>query len=115
MPTSLQDKLEHLPTRPGVYLFQDAEGTIVYVGKARVVHRVFGVRSCRETLNGRRPRACLQFQIHRCLAPCVVEICSPERYREACEAAALFLEGKTDEVLRRLEDQMDAAAREERF
>src|SRR5574341_1320224 len=31
-----------------------------------VVHRVFGVRSCREVLNGRRPRPCLQHQIGRC-------------------------------------------------
>ena len=38
---------------------------------ARVVHKVFGVRSCKEVLNGRRPRPCLQHQIGRCLAPCV--------------------------------------------
>ena len=32
---------------------------------AAVVHRVFGVRSCKETLDGRRPRPCLQYQIKR--------------------------------------------------
>lgn len=32
---SLQDTLEHLPTSPGVYLFRDAGGEILYVGKAR--------------------------------------------------------------------------------
>src|SRR4051812_12331009 len=31
----LKEKLESLPVRPGVYLFKDADGTIVYVGKAR--------------------------------------------------------------------------------
>ena len=31
------DKLEQLPTRPGVYLFKGADGTILYVGKARVL------------------------------------------------------------------------------
>jgi excinuclease ABC subunit C len=82
---------------------------------AAVVHKVFGIRSCKETLNGRRPRPCLQFQIHRCLAPCVVEICTPERYRQSAEDARLFLEGRTEEVLRRLEAQMDAAAAEDRF
>ena len=36
MPTDiLESKLKHLPTRPGVYLFKDAEGEILYVGKAK--------------------------------------------------------------------------------
>ena len=30
----LQDQLKTLPTRPGVYLFKDAAGDVVYVGKA---------------------------------------------------------------------------------
>lgn len=33
--TTLQKKLKHLPTRPGVYLFKDAEGEILYIGKAK--------------------------------------------------------------------------------
>ena len=82
---------------------------------AGLVHRLFGVRSCKETLNGRRPRPCLQYQIGRCLAPCVVEICSLPRYRQACEDARLFLEGRSDEVLARLKEQMAAAASEERY
>src|ERR1044071_7748226 len=32
---SLEDKLRTLPTRPGVYLMKDAEGVIIYVGKAK--------------------------------------------------------------------------------
>ena len=82
---------------------------------AGVVHKVFGIRSCKEVLNGRRPRPCLQYQIDRCLAPCVAEVCSPERYRQAAEDAALFLEGRTDEVVRRLRDEMSEAAEEHRF
>ncbi len=82
---------------------------------ARLIHRAFGVRSCKETLNGRRARPCLQYQIKRCIAPCVAEICSLDRYRRASEDAGLFLEGRTDEVLGRLEAQMAAAALGERF
>jgi excinuclease ABC subunit C len=33
----LQDKLDTLPLRPGVYLFKDRAGAVVYVGKARVL------------------------------------------------------------------------------
>ena len=82
---------------------------------AAVVHRTFGVRSCKETLNGRRARPCLQYQIKRCVAPCVAEICSLDRYRRACEDARLFLEGRTEEVVRRLADSMQAAAHAERY
>jgi len=219
----LTEKLETLPVRPGVYMFKDAEGHVLYVGKARVlrdrvrsyfqagrpidpqrgdmvsqitdldlvvtdtemealalennfikrhqprfnillrddknhpylkltldeeypriyvvrrvaedgnayggpyipaklgrrtasmVHRIFGIRSCKETLNGRRPRPCLQYQIKRCLAPCVEEICSLDRYHQASQDARLFLEGRTDEVVKSLRAQMDAAAAEARF
>jgi excinuclease ABC subunit C len=34
MPTDLESKRERLPTTPGVYLFKDAEGEVIYVGKA---------------------------------------------------------------------------------
>lgn len=34
-PESLQRKLERLPTAPGVYLFKDARGKVIYVGKAK--------------------------------------------------------------------------------
>ncbi|PYQ18362.1 MAG: excinuclease ABC subunit C, partial [Acidobacteria bacterium] len=220
---ALKEKLETLPTQPGVYLFKDGDGAVVYVGKARVlrdrvrqyfqaarpadpwrdaliaeiadvdmvltdsemealalennfikrhqprfnvllrddknhpylkltlaeeyprlyvvrrvaedenayggpyipaslgrrtaslIHKIFGVRSCKEVLNGRRPRPCLQYQIGRCIAPCVAEICSLDRYRQACEDAGLFLEGRTEEVLRRLRAAMEDAAAGDRF
>ena len=219
----LKDKLEHLPVRPGVYLLKDAEGRVLYVGKARVLrdrvrsyfqasrpvdprrgdlvsevtdldlvltdtemealalennlikrhkprynvllrddknhpylkltlaeeyprlhvvrrvaedgnayggpyipaslgrrtasltHKAFGVRSCKVLLNGRRPRPCLQYQIRRCLAPCVAEICSLDRYRKAAQDARLFLEGRTEEVVRRLRGEMEGAAATDRF
>ena len=82
---------------------------------ASMVHRIFGIRSCKETLNGRRPRPCLQYQIKRCLAPCVAEVCSLDRYRQAAEDARLFLEGRTDEVVKRLKAQMVEAAEQSRF
>src|SRR6185295_17851515 len=82
---------------------------------SRLIHKVFGIRSCKETLNGRRARPCLQHQIGRCLAPCVVEVCEPRRYRQAVDDARLFLEGRTDEVVKRLKSQMETAASLDRF
>src|SRR6478752_2639985 len=62
-----------------------------------LTHKVFGIRSCNEVITGMRHRACLEFDIKRCLAPCVVTICSEERYGQAVADTRLFLEGRNDE------------------
>ncbi len=80
-----------------------------------LTHRLFGIRSCNETIDGRRGRPCLEYEIQRCLAPCVAEVCSPERYRRAVEDTRLFLEGRTDELLTELDRRMRSAAEAERF
>jgi excinuclease ABC subunit C len=82
---------------------------------ANLAHRLFGIRNCNEKLDGHRPRPCLQYQIKRCIAPCVEAIASREEYRQAVESARLFLEGKNDDLLVRLRRQMFQAAEEERF
>ncbi|HEY6549008.1 MAG TPA: excinuclease ABC subunit UvrC, partial [Vicinamibacteria bacterium] len=80
-----------------------------------LVRKLFGIRSCKETLDGRRDRPCLQYQIKRCLAPCVAEVCSLDRYHQSCEDARLFLEGRTEEVVKRLRGEMEQAAEDDRF
>ena len=75
-----------------------------------LTHRLFGIRSCNEVITGERGRPCLEFDIKRCIAPCVREICSPEEYREAVEHTQLFLEGRNDELVATLRDRMQDAA-----
>ena len=82
---------------------------------ANLVHRLFGIRNCREKLNGKRPRACLQYQIKRCIAPCVDEIVTLAEYRKAAEDAKLFLEGKNDALIASLKKKMAEEADNERF
>src|ERR1043166_4468144 len=43
-----------------------------------LAHRLFGIRSCNEVIDGQRGRPCLEYDIKRCLAPCVSELCSLE-------------------------------------
>jgi excinuclease ABC subunit C len=80
-----------------------------------LAHRLFGIRSCNEVITGRRGRPCLEYDIHRCIAPCVTEICGEERYATAVTSTRLLLEGRTDELSATLRERMTAAAEAERF
>ena len=80
-----------------------------------LAHKLFGIRSCNEAINGRRGRACLEYDINRCVAPCVEEICGPAQYAEAVEHTRMFLEGRNDELIAQLRDRMQAAADALRF
>ena len=80
-----------------------------------LTHRLFGIRSCNEVITGRRDRPCLEYDIQRCAAPCVSEICSPEQYAESVAQTRLFLEGRTDEVIAGLRRQMREASDDERY
>jgi excinuclease ABC subunit C len=78
-------------------------------------HRLFGLRSCNEVINGRRGRPCLEYDIKRCIAPCVAELCTEERYVEAVDNTKLLLEGRTEELADTLRDRMQTASEDERF
>jgi excinuclease ABC subunit C len=80
-----------------------------------LTHKLFGIRSCNETITGERGRPCLEFDIKRCAAPCVRELCSQDEYRVAVEHTRMFLEGRSDELVTTLRDRMAEAARAERF
>jgi len=80
-----------------------------------LTHRLFGMRSCNEVITGKRGRPCLEYDIKRCIAPCVDTICSPEDYARAVGVTQLFLEGRNDELLKTLKARMLAAAEGERF
>src|SRR3954468_5156852 len=80
-----------------------------------LTHRLFGIRSCNEAIIGDRARPCLEFDIHRCIAPCVREICSEETYQEAVQHTRLFLEGRNDELVAQLRERMAQAAVDEHF
>jgi len=80
-----------------------------------LTHRVFGIRSCNEVITGERPRPCLEYDIGRCLAPCVRAICTQERYAQAVADTRLFLEGRNEELADQLQQRMTTAAAAERY
>jgi excinuclease ABC subunit C len=80
-----------------------------------LTHRLFGLRSCNEVITGERGRPCLEYDIKRCIAPCVRELCTADEYAAAVQHTRLFLEGRNDELVGRLSAQMAEAAAEERY
>ncbi len=71
--------------------------------------KLFPWRSCTKEITGKDARPCLDYYIKRCIAPCTA-FCTKEEYDEVIEDVILFLEGKSDDVMRRLRQQMQAAA-----
>jgi excinuclease ABC subunit C len=80
-----------------------------------LTHRLFGMRSCNEVITGKRGRPCLEYDIKRCIAPCVDTLCSQDEYARAVSLTQLFLEGRNDELVKTLRTRMLAAAEGERF
>jgi excinuclease ABC subunit C len=75
-----------------------------------VVKRIFTVRSCNYDLLRERPeRACLDYHIGRCKAPCILAQ-SKDDYRAMIEEVVLFLAGRTGEVIRRVRGRMEEAS-----
>ncbi len=80
-----------------------------------LTHRLFGMRSCNEVITGKRDRPCLEYDIKRCIAPCVEAVCSADEYGRAVALTRLFLDGKNDELVKTLNARMLDASAHERF
>ena len=79
-----------------------------------LVNKHFQLRTCTDTEMRSRKRPCLQHQIKRCPAPCVLEV-DRTWYDEQVRAVAMFLDGRHDELSDELAARMQAAARAMRF
>ncbi|WP_341504143.1 excinuclease ABC subunit UvrC [Gallaecimonas sp. GXIMD4217] len=81
----------------------------------KLMQRLFPVRQCEDAYYRNRSRPCLQYQLKRCLAPCVPGHVSDEDYQVEVELAKLFLSGKNQQVIASLVEKMEAASRELQF
>lgn len=81
------------------------------------LRKIFPLRSCSDAVfrdYRRRERPCIEFEMKRCLAPCVDRV-TREGYEELVQGTALFLRGRSDELVRDLESRMKREADAERF
>lgn len=76
----------------------------------RLVMRVFKIRTCKKFPK----RACLNFHIGLCNAPCTGNI-TKEQYSEQVEQARSFLKGHYKETISMLRDQMRAYSNNHKF
>ncbi len=80
-----------------------------------LLQKVFPIRQCENSVYRNRSRPCLQYQIGRCLGPCVAGLVSEEEYAQQTDYVRLFLAGKDAQVLDQLVSRMETASRELRF
>ncbi|MCY3570387.1 MAG: excinuclease ABC subunit UvrC [Chloroflexi bacterium] len=79
-----------------------------------LVKKLFPWRSCDKEITGSDPRPCLEYYIRRCIAPCT-SFCTPDEYKEVIDQTMLFLDGKSEAVLKQLKSGMTDAAEELNF
>lgn len=79
-----------------------------------IIHRVFKIRSCQDSVFEHRSRPCLQYQIKRCSAPCVGYISRSDYHRDVQDASWL-LAGKSSKLREQLTRRMQTASADLQF
>ncbi|MDF7648055.1 excinuclease ABC subunit UvrC [Pantoea sp. Acro-805] len=80
-----------------------------------LLQKVFPIRQCENSVYRNRSRPCLQYQIGRCLGPCVAGLVSEDEYAQQTDYVRLFLAGKDDQVINQLVKRMEDASHALRF
>ncbi|MFX4262585.1 excinuclease ABC subunit UvrC [Pelotomaculum propionicicum] len=76
----------------------------------RLLKKIFPFRSCKQKEPALRQKPCLNFHIKRCLGPCAGQVDS-DSYRSMINEICLFLEGRQEDLVKRLAARMEEAAR----
>jgi len=80
----------------------------------RLVRELFPLRTCSIKIDGTAERPCLQYYIHRCNAPCTGWE-TREGYARTVTDVEAFLEGRENDLARRLTGEMEEAAAQEKY
>ena len=81
----------------------------------KLINKYYLLRTCNLEIDGTLERPCLDYQMKRCLGPCVRGLCTKEEYDRAVADVRMLLTGKTDDLIRSLELRMNEAAEDMRY
>jgi excinuclease ABC subunit C len=98
---------------PGRY-FGPYPGVTAVRETLNLMHKLFKLRSCEDSVFRNRSRPCLQYQIGRCSAPCVALVAADD-YAESVRRATMFLDGRSDQLGEELVQAMQAASEQLEF
>src|SRR5262245_52129985 len=78
------------------------------------IRKIFPLRTCSDPVFRNRSRPCIEYDIKRCLGPCVLPV-DRAAYEDHLRQAMLLLEGRNNEVMQAMRRRMHEAAAAERF
>jgi len=79
-----------------------------------VLRRIFPYLTCDREITGEDQRACLYYDIKLCSAPCIGAI-NKDDYRQAIDDLCQFLNGRTEPIVSRLQEEMVLASNQLQF
>ena len=103
--------------RDGAQYFGPFTSSLAVKSAVSTLHRIFPLRSCSNAVfrdYARRGRPCIEFEMKRCLGPCC-DLVNETDYAELVRGTALFLRGRSNELVAHLSEKMQKAGEQERF
>ncbi|MED5262595.1 MAG: excinuclease ABC subunit UvrC [Myxococcota bacterium] len=103
--------------RDGAWYFGPYTSSVALKEVLSNLHRIFPLRSCRDAVfrdYRRRGRPCIEYEMKRCVAPCV-DLAEADHYRNLVEGTRLFLRGRGEDLIRELRAGMEEASAAEEF
>lgn len=74
-----------------------------------LLKKLFPYRSCTKHITGKDERPCLDYHINRCVGPCTGAV-DADGYNEVIQQVIMFMEGKTDDVTKKIRQNMHQAS-----
>lgn len=78
----------------------------------QAIHQLFPIRTCKRNITAsieKKERPCLNFHIKKCIGPCTGNV-NQEQYIQMIQEIILFLSGKEDELMKKIQGKMKNAA-----
>lgn len=99
----VKDGAKYFGPYPSVYAVNDT---------IDIIRSLYPIRTCNKDLekNIGKTRPCLNYYIGRCLGPCQGQV-DEERYMEMIDEIIMFLSGKEDKLIEKIEEKMKEAAK----